>query len=83
MVDLNPELLTIIMLGGVFVGVLTGFPLAIIVGALAMVIGFLVMGPNVGTLLEQRAFKIETNYILLAVPLFVFMGNMLERSGIT
>jgi tripartite ATP-independent transporter DctM subunit len=83
MVDLSPEILTIIMLGGVFVGVLTGFPLAIIVGALGMIIGFLIMGPNIGTLLEQRAFKIETNYILLAVPLFVFMGNMLERSGIT
>ncbi len=83
MADLSPEILTIIMLGGVFVGVLTGFPLAIIVGALGMIVGFLIMGPNIGTLLEQRAFKIETNYILLAVPLFVFMGNMLERSGIT
>jgi tripartite ATP-independent transporter DctM subunit len=83
MSGLSPEVLTIIMLGGVFVGVLTGFPLAVIVGALGMIIGFLIMGDKIGLLLYQRAFQIETNYILLAVPLFVFMGNMLERSGIT
>ena len=83
MFELSSEVLTVIMLGGVFVGVLTGFPLAVIVGSLGMIIGFLIIGTDVGTLLYQRAFKIETNYILLAVPLFVFMGNMLERSGIT
>ena len=82
MIDLSPELLTIIMMGGVFVGVLTGYPLGFIVGALALIVGYTVFGPQVVDVIYARIYGIITNYIILAVPLFVFMGVMLERSGI-
>ncbi len=83
MIELSPELITILMLGGLLVGVLTGFPVAFVIGAIALAFGFLVWGDIVGQLLYGRIFMIVKNYILLAVPLFVFMGLMLERSGIT
>jgi len=83
MVDLSPELVTILMLGGVFVGVLTGYPLAIVIGALGLIFGFLEFGTNVGEVLYPRAIQgVLLNYPLLAAPLFIFMGLMLERSGI-
>ena len=82
MIDLSPEIVTILMLGGVLVGVLIGYPLAIPVGALGLIFGFLLFGTPVFDLLYARLFKLINSYALLAVPLFVFMGVMLERSGI-
>ena len=82
MIDIGPELVTIIMLGGVLVGVLTGLPLAVILGALALLVGYMIWGPQIIMLIYPRIFSILTNYILLAVPLFIFMGLMLERSRI-
>jgi len=72
-----------LMLGGLLIGVLTGFPVAFVIGAVALPFGFLIWGDTVAQLLYGRIFMIVKNYILLAVPLFVFMGLMLERSGIT
>ena len=82
MIDISPELVTILMLGGVLVGVMIGYPLAIPVGALGLIFGFLLFGTPVFDLLYARLFKLINSYPLLAVPLFVFMGVMLERSGI-
>ena len=82
MIDISPELVTILMLGGVLVGVLIGYPLAIPVGALGLIFGFLLFGTPVFDLLYARLFRLINSYALLAVPLFVFMGVMLERSAI-
>ncbi len=82
MIDLSPELVVIIMLGGLLALVMSGFPLAYVVGFLAFVVGFLVYGDTVAQMFYIRTYKLMMNYVLLAVPLFVFMGSMLERSGI-
>jgi len=83
MIELSPEIFTILMLGGLLIGVLTGFPLAIVIGIIALIFGYFIWGENVAQLIYGRIFMILVNYIVLAVPLFVFMGVMLERSGIT
>ncbi|ORC35092.1 TRAP transporter large permease subunit [Marispirochaeta aestuarii] len=80
--QLSPETITIIMFGALFVGVLTGFPLAIPIGGVGVITGFLLFGPNSFDLIYSRVYAIVTDYGLMAVPLFVFMGNMLEKSGI-
>ena len=82
MFELSPEVVAIVMLGAVLVLVLTGYPLAYIVGIIALVVGIFVWQGQVSQMLYLRAQKIMLNYTLLAVPLFVFMGVMLERSGI-
>ena len=70
------------MLAGVLVGVLLGYPLAIPVGAMGLLFGYLVYGNAVPNLLYGRVFNLVHSYTLLAIPLFVFMGVMLEKSGI-
>ena len=82
MIDLSPEMVAAIMMGGVFIGVLTGFPLGFIVGALALFVGFTIFGWSVVDVIYTRIYGIMTDYVIIAVPLFVFMGVMLERSGI-
>ena len=70
------------MFGALFVGILTGFPLAVPIGGVGVITGLLLFGPNSFDLIYSRVYAIVTDYGLMAVPLFVFMGNMLEKSGI-
>jgi tripartite ATP-independent transporter DctM subunit len=84
MINVNPELVTFIMLGGILVGVLLGYPLALVVGGIGIVMGILLFGIDISLqLIYQRLFELINNYILLAVPGFIFMGIMLGYSGIT
>jgi len=78
----SPELITIIMLGGVLIGVIAGYHIAIPIGAIALIIGYLQFGNPVFDLIYGRLASLILSYTFLAVPLFVFMGVMLERSGI-
>jgi len=82
MIDLSPEIITIIMFSGILFGVFIGYPLAFPIGGIALVIGFLVFGDGALPILYTRLFSLIHNYILVAVPLFIFMGIMLEHSGI-
>ena len=82
MIDISPEITTVIMMGGILVGILSGYPLAIPIGALGLILGYAILGPAVLNLMYARLFTLVTSYVLLAAPLFIFMGIMLERSGI-
>jgi len=82
MIDMSPETITIVMFVSMLLLVLTGFPLAFCIGGVGMIMGLLVMGPTSLKLMYVRAHGAVTNYTLLAVPLFLFMGLMIERSGI-
>lgn len=82
MIDISPELIVLIMFGGLLIGVSTGYPLAAVLGIIGMTVAFLLKGWAAPSLIYTRIFMILTNYIILAVPCFVFMGLMLERSGI-
>ena len=83
MIDLSPEITAIIMLGGILIGILIGYPLAFSVGAVGIVVGTALFGFDQALeLMYCRLFSILTSYTLAAIPLFVFMGTMLERAGI-
>ena len=82
MIELSPEITTVIMLGGIFVGILSGYPLAIPIGALGLILGYAILGHSVLNLMYTRLFALITSYVLLAAPLFIFMGVMLERSAV-
>jgi len=82
MIELSPEMVCILMLGGLIVTVLSGFPLALPIGTVALVVGLLAFGPTVFALIYQQIFSILHNYVLLALPLFIIMGVTLEYSGI-
>jgi len=82
MIELSPEIVCLIMLGGLVFGVLIGYPIAFVIGAIGLIVGYVLFGATVFNLLYTRLLCLISTYTLLAVPLFVFMGVMLERSGI-
>ncbi len=84
---MNPDLLGPLMFVGAFIFIFTGFPVAFALAGTALV--FAVIGVQMDILsfdllraLPERIFGIMENYTLLAVPFFIFMGTMLERSGL-
>ena len=82
---MNPELLGPTMFVVVFALIFSGFPVAFTLGGTAMIFG--AIGVELGVFdwalmqaLPSRIFGIMSNYVLLAVPFFIFMGSLLERS---
>ena len=61
---------------------LIGYPVAFTLGATAIGFGAAFLGFGFLELLPLRIWGIMTNFTLLAVPLFVFMGVVLEKSGL-
>lgn len=76
------EYWAIVMFAVAIVLLLVGFPVAFTLGAVAMVFGGYFLGWQEFQLLPMRVWGVMTNFTLLAVPLFVFMGVMLEKSGL-
>ncbi len=81
------EYMSLYLFATVFVLLLTGYPVAFTLAGTALM--FTVIGEMTGTFdpafleaLPNRLYGIIGNQILMAVPLFVFMGVMLERSRI-
>jgi tripartite ATP-independent transporter DctM subunit len=64
-----------------FVGLLlVGIPVAYAAAASGIVFGLIGFGPGLFNLLPARIYGVATDYSLLALPMFVFMGVMLEKS---
>ena len=59
-----------------------GFPVAFTFGGVALIFGLYAEGLQLFQLIAERMHSIMTNSTLMAVPLFIFMGLILERSGI-
>ena len=62
--------------------IMLGYPIAFTIGGTALGFGLYAFGLNFFNLLPLRVFGVMTNITLIAVPLFIFMGVMLERSGL-
>ncbi len=76
------EIWALVMFAVLFLLLLLGFPVAFTLGAVAFTFGSIFLGFDFFDLLPLRIWGIMTNFTLLAVPLFVFMGVVLEKSGI-
>ncbi|HOO37813.1 MAG TPA: TRAP transporter large permease subunit [Deltaproteobacteria bacterium] len=84
MIELSAEIVAFLMLGGVLGLVLTGFPIAFVIGSVAFIVGLLIFGPTTTFhILYSRFYDLSLNYPYLAVPLFTFMGVVLQHSGTT
>ncbi len=77
----NPEL-GVIMLGMFVVFIMFGFPIAFTLMALGVFFGYFAMGDLIFNLLVQRTYSVMTNDVLISIPLFVFMGYIIERANI-
>lgn len=78
MFEFNPLWMFAILL----VLLLLGHPLGFALGGVAVIVGLAVWGTSVLHIVAERIFSVQINYLLIALPLFIFMGNMIERSGV-
>ncbi len=76
------EYLPIILFAVIFLLILFGYPVAFTLGGISVLVGLIVFDIDFFYLLSLRVYGTMQNFVLLAVPLFVFMGVTLERSGI-
>lgn len=76
------EWLALGLIGGFLALMMVGIPVAIALAVSGFVFGYLGFGSMLFALLPARMFGVVTNYTMMAIPLFVFMGVMLEKSRV-
>jgi tripartite ATP-independent transporter DctM subunit len=76
------QTMAIFMLIGFFAMLMIGVPVAITLATVGFVFGYLGFGPVLFNLLPARVFGVVAGYQWLAIPLFIFMGITLEKSGL-
>jgi tripartite ATP-independent transporter DctM subunit len=79
---IEPDILGVVMLALFVVFILLGFPIAFTLMAMGVGFGWLALGDAIFSLLVQRAYAVMANDVLISVPLFVFMGYVIERANI-
>ena len=70
------------MFPALLVMIFLGFPVAFSLMGTALVFGYIRFGDSAIGLFVAKVDDVASNYILGAVPLFIFMGSLLERSGV-
>jgi tripartite ATP-independent transporter DctM subunit len=79
---MESEVLAILMLAFVAVAIFLGFPVFAALAGVSLIIGWIGFGPRTFDQMMSRSFWVLLNDSLPAVPLFVFMGALMERAGI-
>jgi tripartite ATP-independent transporter DctM subunit len=77
----NPEIGIIQLASFIFI-IFLGFPIAFTLVAMGVFFGYYAMGSRIFDLLVTNTYDVMSNDVLTAVPLFLFMGYMVERSNI-
>lgn len=79
---MSNEILAILCLLSFFVLLVAGIPVALTLAVTGFFFGYLGFGDTLFHLLPARIFGVTGNYTMIAIPLFVFMGMMLEKSRV-
>ncbi len=83
--DMTNEHLGLLMLALVVVTIMLGFPTAFTLMGMGMAFAWIAFDYNIDhtlTLMVQRAYGVMTNDVLISIPLFVFMGYLVERANL-
>ena len=75
-------LTTLILFAALVVILVTGLPLAFVLGSIAVVFTYLMWGPYALAAVPANTLGVMQNFILSAIPLFIFMGLVLQKSGL-
>ncbi|UDL05670.1 TRAP transporter large permease [Marinobacter sp. CA1] len=70
----------IIMFGVCLAMLLWGFPVAFTFGGVALVFGLIAEGPELFAFMPFRIMSVMQNTVMMAIPLFIFMGVVLQRT---
>jgi tripartite ATP-independent transporter DctM subunit len=76
------EMITLLLLLSLFLLIFTGLPLAFSLGSVGIVFTYIFLGPDSLFLLASRARSTMFIYVMIAVPLFMFMASILDKSGL-
>jgi len=76
------ELVTVVMFGGLIACLLLGIPLAWSLGGVSVIVCFILWGPGGLMMIIYNTFGCMWSIVLVAIPLFMSMGILLERAGI-
>jgi len=77
------EVITILMFGLMLLLLLTGLPLPFVLGSIGVIFAVWLWGAERGlNIIIYNFYGVMNTFILVAVPLFIFMGILLERSGV-
>ncbi len=79
MTDLLPVLT---LIGGLFLGLITGFPMAFTLSSSAIVTAFFFFGPQTLPFVATNILGMMSSMVLIAMPLFILMACILEKSGV-
>lgn len=79
---MNDQILGLVGLGLLLSAIFIGFPIAFTLGAVAIIIGFIALGPVVFDLAILQTLSVMQDSILASIPFFLFMGFLLEQSGL-
>lgn len=83
MANADPLYVTLGMFASMLVLLIIGMPLSFALTFVGIVFGLMLWGPGMLELLAISSFSSMDNFLLVAVPMFIFMGLMLQKSGIT
>jgi len=79
---MSPELLGFVLLGVFFLAIFIGFPVAFTLIVLSLGFGYVALGDMVSFLTVLQTIGLMKEEVLAAVPLFIFMGYLLEEGGL-
>lgn len=82
MAPIDPVILTVVMLGSMLLLMVVGVPLTFALGIVAVVIVMLLWGAGGIDMLFYSVFGVTYSFSLAAIPPFIFMGVVLQKSGI-
>jgi tripartite ATP-independent transporter DctM subunit len=77
------EVLSLLMLAITLVLLGIGLPFAFTTGIVACGFAFALFGANAMTVVASRTYTFMGEFVLASVPMFILMGSLLERSGVT
>ncbi len=76
------ELITVVMFGSLIVLLLAGLPVAFATGSLAVIFISLIWSPDALMTIALRVWQQMYQYLLFAIPLFIFLASMMQQAGI-
>lgn len=79
---MSVEILTILFFGSLLVFLMLGAPLTFVLGGVSCIFLLTTEGPIWLYLIASKMWDNMTNFTLVAIPLYVFMAFLLERSGV-
>ena len=79
---MSPSLLTLIIFAALVILLMTGLPIVFVLGGLGAILTIILTGWNGLSIVAYQALNQMDNFVTVAIPLFIFIGILVERAGI-